>query len=47
MDIAFQGLINRLIVVYMDEITMYSYHKRDHIYHLKKKSKDVEGMEYH
>lgn len=32
MDIAFQGLINRSVLVYMD---VYSYRKRDHIYHLK------------
>ena len=35
MDIAFQGLINRSVVVYMDDIIVYSYHRRDHIYHLK------------
>jgi len=36
MDVAFQGLINRSVVVYMDDIIMYSYHKRDHINHLRK-----------
>ena len=36
MHIAFRGLINRSVVVYMDDITVYSYHKRDHIYHLKR-----------
>lgn len=35
MDIIFRGLINRSVVVYMDDITVYSYRKRDHIYHLK------------
>lgn len=35
MDITFRGLINRSVVVYMDDITLYLYHKRDHIYHLK------------
>ena len=35
MEIAFRGLLNGSLVVYMDDITMYSYHKRDHIYHLK------------
>jgi len=35
MDIAFRGLINRSVVVYMDDITVYSYHRRDHIYHLR------------
>jgi len=33
MDVAFRGLINRSVVVYMDDITVYSYHRRDHIYH--------------
>jgi len=35
MDIAFRGLINRSVTLYMDDITMYSYCKRDHIYHLQ------------
>eukprot|EP00253_Pinus_taeda_P020679 PITA_20679 len=35
MDIDFRGLINRSVVVYMDDITLYSYRRRDHIYHLK------------
>lgn len=35
MDIAFQGLVNRSVVVYMDDITVYSYHRRGHIYHLR------------
>eukprot|EP00253_Pinus_taeda_P024598 PITA_24598 len=35
MDIAFRGLINKSVAVYMDDITVYSYHKGDHIYHLK------------
>eukprot|EP00253_Pinus_taeda_P024110 PITA_24110 len=35
MDIAFRGLMNISVVVYMDDITMYSYHRRDHIYHLR------------
>jgi len=42
MDIAFWGLINRSIVVYMDDITVYSYHKRDHMYHLKQIFKTCE-----
>ena len=35
MDIAFWGLINRSVVAYMDDIIVYLYHKRDHVYHLK------------
>jgi len=35
MDISFRGLMNRSVVVHMDEITMYSYHRRDHVYHLR------------
>ena len=35
MDIDFRGLINRSVVVYMDDIIVYSYHRRDHIYHLR------------
>ena len=35
MDITFGGLINRSVVVYMDDITVISYHRRDHIYHLR------------
>jgi len=35
MDLAFRGLINRSVAASMDDITIYSYHKRDHIYHLK------------
>ena len=35
MDIAFRGLINRSMVVYLDDITMYSKNQDDHIPHLK------------
>ena len=35
MDIAFRELMNRSIVVYMDDITVYSYRRRDHIYQLR------------
>ena len=34
MDIAFRGLINRSMVVYLDDITMYSKNQNDHIPHL-------------
>jgi len=35
MDIAFRGLMNKSVVVYMDDIIVYSYRRRDHIYHLR------------
>jgi hypothetical protein len=31
MDVAFQGLINKCVVVYLDDITIYSKNKEDHI----------------
>ena len=35
MDIALKGLINKSIVVYLDDITAYSKTQEDHIPHLK------------
>ena len=35
MDIAFRGLINKFIVVYLDDITDYSKNQEDHVPHLK------------
>ena len=35
MDIAFRGLINKSIVVYLDDITVYSKNREDHVPHLK------------
>ena len=35
MDISFRGVINRFMVVYLDDITMYSKNQNDHIPHLK------------
>ena len=35
MDIAFRGLINKSIVVYLDDITVYSKKEEDHVPHLK------------
>ena len=35
MDIALRGLINKSIVVYLDDITIYSKNKEDHVPHLK------------
>ena len=36
MDIAFRGLINHSVVVYLDGVTVYSKHRPDHINHLRK-----------
>ena len=36
MDIAFCGLIGRSMVVYLDNVTMFSKHHGDHLCHLKK-----------
>ena len=35
MDIAFRGLINSSVVIYLDDITIYSKHRNKHINHLK------------
>jgi hypothetical protein len=35
MDIAFKGLINKSVVVYLDDITVYSKIRKEHIPHLK------------
>jgi hypothetical protein len=35
MDIAFRGLINHSVVVYSDDVTMYSKNKDDHLAHLR------------
>jgi hypothetical protein len=34
MDIAFQGFINHSLVVYLDDVTVYSKNKDDHVAHL-------------
>ena len=34
MDIYFQGLINKCVVVYLDDVTVYSKNREDHIQHL-------------
>jgi hypothetical protein len=34
MDIAFQVLINKCVVVYLDDVTVYSNSRKDHIQHL-------------
>jgi hypothetical protein len=35
MDIAFRGLINHSVVVYLNDVTVYSKNKDDHIAHLQ------------
>ena len=35
MDIAFRGLINKFVVVYLDDIIIYSKNTEDHVPHLK------------
>ena len=37
MDIAFAGEIGKFVVIYMDDITVYSRSNREHIHHLEKK----------
>ena len=34
MDVAFGGLINKCVVVYLDDVTMYSKNREEHIQHL-------------
>jgi hypothetical protein len=34
MDVAFRGLINKCVVVYLDDVTVYSKNMSDHISHL-------------
>jgi hypothetical protein len=34
MDVAFRVLINKCVVVYLDDVTMYSKNREDHIQHL-------------
>jgi hypothetical protein len=47
MDIDFKGLIGICVVVYLDDVTIFSIDKKDHIHHLRKIfDKCVEGMAY-
>jgi hypothetical protein len=34
MDVAFRGLINKCMVVYLDDVTVYSKNMEEHIQHL-------------
>jgi hypothetical protein len=35
MDISFYGLINKSVVVYLDDVTVFSKYKKDHLSHLR------------
>ena len=35
MDISFLGLINQSVVVYLDDVTVFSKNKKDHLSHLR------------
>jgi hypothetical protein len=35
MDIAFHGLINQSVMVYLDDVTIFSKNKKDHLSHLR------------
>jgi hypothetical protein len=34
MDVSFRGLINKYVIVYLEDMTVYSKNKEDHIQHL-------------
>ena len=35
MDIDFHGVINQFVVVYLDDVTVFSKNKKDHLSHLR------------
>jgi hypothetical protein len=35
MDIVFRGLINKSVVVYLDDVTIFSKNRNDHLHHLR------------
>ena len=35
MDITFRGLIGKSVVVHLDDVTVFSKHRSDHLHHLK------------
>ena len=41
MDIAFKGLVNKSVVIYLDDITVYSKKRSDHLKDLKQIFNDV------
>jgi hypothetical protein len=36
MDVSFRGIINKCVVVYLDDVMVYSKNRSDHILHLTK-----------
>jgi len=46
MDMAFHGLIGQSVVVYLDDVTMFSKKRYDHLRHLKKILSDVGNTGY-
>ena len=36
MDIAFRGLISKFVVIYLDDITIFSKNRTDHLTHLRR-----------
>ena len=41
MDINFWGLISHSVVVYLDDVTVFSKKREDHVFHLKKKNRSL------
>jgi hypothetical protein len=35
MDISFRGLVNKIVVIYLDDVIVFSKNKSDHVHHLK------------
>ena len=46
MDVYFHGLIDKCVVVYLDDVTVYSKNKEDHIQHLTHFFEDVGNTVY-
>ena len=47
MDIAFRGLIGRSVVVYLDDVTIFSKKREEHAFHLKQILNGVENTVSH
>jgi hypothetical protein len=45
-NVAFWGLIKKCVVLYLDDVTVYSKNREDHIQHKTIFSKGVGNMEY-